>query len=68
VRTRERRIHVVSDIRLDDVEREAIFSALAQTGGHFERAAGLLGISRRTLSRKLRTYREEGVADVASIQ
>jgi DNA-binding NtrC family response regulator len=67
VRTRGQRIAVASDVRLDDVEREAIFNALAQTGGHFQRAAGLLGISRRTLSRKLRAYREE-VAEPVHIQ
>jgi DNA-binding NtrC family response regulator len=68
VRTRGHRITVTSDVRLDDVEREAIFNALAQTGGHFQRAAGLLGISRRTLSRKLRAYREEETAEPVQIQ
>jgi DNA-binding NtrC family response regulator len=44
---------------LSGVEREAILAALAQTEGHHQRAADLLGISRRTLSRKLRVYRRE---------
>lgn len=44
--------------RLDSLERDAIFRALRSTGGHRERAAALLGISRRTLSRKLKRYRE----------
>jgi DNA-binding protein Fis len=29
---------------------------LEQTGGHQQRAAAILGISRRTLSRKLKSY------------
>jgi DNA-binding NtrC family response regulator len=68
VRHRGQRVQTSSEVRLDDVEREAIFSALAQTGGHFQRAAGLLGISRRTLSRKLRAYREEEAAEPTHIQ
>jgi DNA-binding NtrC family response regulator len=47
------------DLRLDGVEREAILSALAITDGHHQRAADLLGISRRTLTRKLQAYRGE---------
>jgi DNA-binding NtrC family response regulator len=43
--------------RLEDVERHAIERALEKTGGHQQRAASLLGVSRRTLSRKLRAYR-----------
>jgi transcriptional regulator with PAS, ATPase and Fis domain len=42
---------------LEGMEREAILGALERTGGHQQRAAGLLGISRRTLSRKLKSYR-----------
>jgi transcriptional regulator with PAS, ATPase and Fis domain len=55
----------VSDVLgLDGIERQAILEALGRTGGHHQKAANLLGISRRTLSRKLRTYRmqEEEVA------
>jgi transcriptional regulator with PAS, ATPase and Fis domain len=48
-----------SDLRLDGVERQAILSALAISDGHHQRAADLLGISRRTLTRKLRSYRGE---------
>lgn len=44
---------------LETLEREAILRALEQTGGHRQKAAALLGISRRTLSRKLRQYVEE---------
>jgi len=45
---------------LQDMERRLILQVLAHTGGHQERAANLLGISRRTLSRKLRQYESEG--------
>jgi DNA-binding NtrC family response regulator len=41
---------------LDDLERTAIMNALKSTDGHQQNAASLLGISRRTLSRKLRRY------------
>jgi transcriptional regulator with PAS, ATPase and Fis domain len=44
---------------LDDMERRMIFEALEKTGGHQQRAASELGISRRTLSRKLKLYQEE---------
>jgi len=58
VRTRASR-PTGGDLRLEGLEREAILSALAITDGHHQRAADLLGISRRTLTRKLRTYRGE---------
>lgn len=45
---------------LDAMERRMIFQVLAQTGGHHEAAAELLGISRRTLSRKLKRYGKIG--------
>jgi DNA-binding NtrC family response regulator len=45
--------------RLDLMERKLILTTLASTGGHHQRAAELLGISRRTLTRKLRLYRHE---------
>jgi len=41
---------------LDEMERQMIFRALDQTSGHHEKAAKLLGISRRTLTRKLKRY------------
>lgn len=59
VRARAPRPPSSSDLRLDDLERQAILSALAITDGHHQRAADLLGISRRTLTRKLRAYRGE---------
>jgi DNA-binding NtrC family response regulator len=45
---------------LEEMERQMIFQVLDQTGGHHTKAAEMLGISRRTLSRKLKTY---GVAN-----
>jgi DNA-binding NtrC family response regulator len=53
------------ELRLDGVERDAILSALAITDGHHQRAADLLGISRRTLTRKLQAYRGEAERDAA---
>jgi DNA-binding NtrC family response regulator len=49
---------------LHDMEKQLILQVLQHTGGHQERAAQLLGISRRTLSRKLRQYEQSpnGVA------
>ncbi|HTW67075.1 MAG TPA: sigma-54 dependent transcriptional regulator [Bryobacteraceae bacterium] len=46
---------------LDGMERNTILRVLAQTNGHQQRAAELLGISRRTLSRKLKLYGREAV-------
>jgi transcriptional regulator with PAS, ATPase and Fis domain len=42
---------------LDELEQQTIRRVLAQTGGHQQKAADLLGISRRTLIRKLKLYR-----------
>lgn len=44
---------------LETMERRMIEAALAATGGHQQRAAVRLGISRRTLSRKLKLYESE---------
>jgi transcriptional regulator with PAS, ATPase and Fis domain len=46
---------------LDEMERQAIFQALDKNAGNQGKAAEALGISRRTLLRKLKTYREAGV-------
>jgi two-component system nitrogen regulation response regulator GlnG len=45
---------------LADLEREAIQACLLQTGGSRQRTAKLLGISTRTLLRKIHEY---GLAD-----
>jgi transcriptional regulator with PAS, ATPase and Fis domain len=44
---------------LDGMEKSTILRVLAQTNGHQQKAAELLGISRRTLSRKLKLYGRE---------
>ena len=46
-------------LSLDNLERQTIFEALQRTHGHHGQAANLLGISIRTLSRKLKTYELE---------
>jgi two-component system response regulator HydG len=48
-------------LTLDALERKYILHVLALEGGHQSRAAERLGIDRRTLYRKLKEYREEGV-------
>jgi transcriptional regulator with PAS, ATPase and Fis domain len=48
---------------LDHLERQIVFDALDRCGGNQGKAAEALGISRRTLLRKLKTYREaDGMA------
>ena len=41
---------------LQEIEREAIRSALAETGGNKTRAARILGIGLRTLHRKVKEF------------
>ncbi len=41
---------------LERLEEQTLRRALEQTGGHQQKAAGILGISRRTLIRKLKQY------------
>ncbi len=45
-----------SGYSLERIEEQTILRALDQTGGHQQKAADILGISRRTLIRKLKTY------------
>jgi transcriptional regulator with PAS, ATPase and Fis domain len=45
-----------ADGSLEGMERKMIFDALNDSNGHQQKAAAKLGISRRTLSRKLKTY------------
>ena len=57
---------------LDALEQQAIFNALSETGGRQDRAAQLLGISQRTLIRKLKIYgnpevRRAAIAECAEV-
>ncbi|MBI5690485.1 MAG: sigma-54-dependent Fis family transcriptional regulator [Verrucomicrobia bacterium] len=47
-------------LRLDELEKRAIQTALRQTSGNRTQAAAALGISIRTLRNKLQEYREAG--------
>jgi DNA-binding NtrC family response regulator len=51
-------------LRMDEVERRAILSALEKTGGNRTQAAELLGIGLRTLQRKLKEYRLAGWSEL----
>jgi transcriptional regulator with PAS, ATPase and Fis domain len=53
---------VALDGDLSQVERQMIFQALEKFEGHQGKAAQALGISRRTLIRKLKVYRESDSA------
>ena len=54
---------------LDEMEQRAIFDALSETGGRQDRAARILGISQRTLIRKLKIYNgQEPVSRMAVAQ
>ncbi|HET9012738.1 MAG TPA: sigma 54-interacting transcriptional regulator [Gemmatimonadaceae bacterium] len=48
-------------LTLEALERRYILHVLAQENGHQSRAADRLGIDRRTLYRKLKEYRDDGV-------
>ncbi len=47
---------------MDAIERDAILAALEATGGNRERAAKQLGIGLRTLQRKIKEYRDQGIS------
>jgi DNA-binding NtrC family response regulator len=46
---------------MDAIERDAILAALKDTKGNRERAARQLGIGLRTLQRKIKEYRDQGI-------
>ncbi len=46
----------VSDMPLNEIEKQAIIDTLAKTGNNREKAAKLLGIGERTLYRKIKEY------------
>jgi transcriptional regulator with PAS, ATPase and Fis domain len=47
-------------LTLEDMEREMILRVITETDGSQQSAADILGISLRTLGRKLKQYQEEG--------
>ena len=53
---------------LDDMEKQAILRSLVRVGGHQGMAAEQLGISRRTLSRKLKQYHLESATQPAVVE
>lgn len=55
-----------SAAKLDAIEKDAILQTLESVGGHQGMAAEKLGISRRTLSRKLKQYHLDSQAAAAS--
>jgi DNA-binding NtrC family response regulator len=46
---------------MDEIERDAILEALEASGGNRERTARRLGIGLRTLQRKIKEYRDQGI-------
>ncbi|MDP8983246.1 MAG: sigma-54 dependent transcriptional regulator [Acidobacteriota bacterium] len=54
-----------SDSNLEGMEKRMILDVLNRTKGHHQQAAELLGISRRTLSRKLKLYGMEAASQSA---
>jgi transcriptional regulator with PAS, ATPase and Fis domain len=59
--------NVVSNAGLDEVEKKTILMALEKNGNNQGKAAEALGISRRTLIRKLKSYREAGESSAGSL-
>lgn len=59
----EELIKQLDDMNLEKVERAMILNALAKYANNRRRAADMLGISERTLYRKLNQYKEEGYID-----
>ncbi len=53
------RHRAAAEAGLDQVEKKTILQALEKNGGNQGRAAAALGISRRTLIRKLKVYRQD---------
>jgi len=57
--TEETRYTFMPTVSLKEMEKKVIFHALDQTNGNRTHAAGILGISVRTLRNKLNEYREK---------
>jgi len=52
----------VSESSLADTEKRMVLDALARSDGNQEQAAGLLGVSSRTIRRKLAKYKKDGAS------
>ena len=52
----------IPPVTLEELEREHILRVLSESHGNRERAAAILGISSRTLYRKLREYETQGTS------
>lgn len=61
--TPEEMVLQLDDMNLEKVERTMILGALTRYANNRRRAADMLGISERTLYRKLNQYKEEGYID-----
>lgn len=59
----EEMMEQLEDMNLEKVERTMILGALSKYANNRRRAADVLGISERTLYRKLNQYKEEGYID-----
>jgi DNA-binding NtrC family response regulator len=66
IKVRVRVPNCATPTRLKDIEQQMITQALEKTRGSFQRAAAMLGISKRTLSRKLRRYEMEDARCMAA--
>ena len=53
--------HPLANRPLDDIEREAILATLDCTGGNKTEAARRLGVTARTLSNKMKLWRQIGL-------
>ena len=49
-------VKIDADLTVDEMEKRMVIQALEKTGGNRTKAAERLGISRRTLHRKLNQY------------
>jgi len=51
------KVSISSELTIDETEKKLIIEHLINSGGNIKRAAGSLGMSRRTLYRKMEKYR-----------
>lgn len=58
-------VSIPPGMTMDELEREAIYQALAESGGNKTRASEVLGIGLRTLQRKLKDYESGHPEDAA---